>query len=68
MKSHNYKIEIRWISGKPIAVLKKRMFGIIWITKAEEWQLYDSNFDTIGYWMDKYNIAAKDVKEVGVTV
>jgi hypothetical protein len=64
MKLPNYKIEIRWIAGKPIAVLKKRMFGLIWVTKAEEWQLYDSDFDTIGYWMDTYKIPATDVKEV----
>jgi hypothetical protein len=63
-KQPNYKIDIHWIAGQPLAILKKRMFGLIWVKQAEEWQLSNSDFDTVGYWMDKYNIPAKDVKEV----
>lgn len=65
-KQSNYKIEIIRVNNAPLALLKKNVFGWIWIVKREAWLLSFDDFEVIEYWMDKYKIPNEQVKELEV--
>jgi hypothetical protein len=59
----DFKIDIHPFAGYRIAYLKKKFFGCIWVKIDEQLQLTATDFAIVEFWMDRYGLTLKQVKE-----